>query len=240
MERQQVVDMNLLAHYKDLYSGHKILYVRFLNTEFIFRTLTRKEYKYIVQSGMSKYDIDDAICNTACLYPENYNFNICGYAGISEYVAETLKDLSNFNSVQSILNEYYQYKEIVTLETQCMDLIKAFIPEYTYEEMEEWTWEKLMKMTVRAENVASLKGFDWSLKDESEQFDEQMSRIDPNNKEFIKELEQNGVDPMLYFEDELKHTFKNEVVDFPLIGGTHWNDEEVLNVIRKQITKKNS
>ena len=121
-----------------------------------------------------------------------------------------------------------------------MDLIKAFIPEYTYEEMEEWTWEKLMKMTVRAENVASLKGFDWSLKDESEQFDEQMSRIDPNNKEFIKELEQNGVDPMLYFEDELKHTFKNEVVDFPLIGGTHWNDEEVLNVIRKQITKKNS
>ena len=182
MERQQVVDMNLLAHYKDLYSGHKILYVRFLNTEFIFRTLTRKEYKYIVQSGMSKYDIDDAICNTACLYPENYDFNVCGYAGISEYVAETLKDLSNFNSVQSILNEYYQYKEIVTLETQCMDLIKAFIPEYTYEEMEEWTWEKLMKMTVRAENVASLKGFDWSLKDESEQFDEQMSRIDPNNK----------------------------------------------------------
>ena len=41
---QQVVDMNLLAHYKDLYSGHKILYVRFLDNDFIFRSLTRKEY----------------------------------------------------------------------------------------------------------------------------------------------------------------------------------------------------
>ena len=39
------VDIALLNYYKDLYSGHKIIYVRFLDTDFIFRTLTRKEYK---------------------------------------------------------------------------------------------------------------------------------------------------------------------------------------------------
>lgn len=237
---QQVVDMNLLAHYKDLYSGHKILYVRFLDNDFIFRSLTRKEYKYLLQSGLSQMDMEDSICNTACLYPEDYDFTVCGFAGLNEYVANIIKDISNFNDIRSILNEYYKYKEMDNLEIQCMDLIKAFIPEYTYEEMEEWTWEKLMQITVRAEKVAALKGFDWSLKDESEGYMQEMEKINSDNKEFIKELESNGIDPMLYFQDEIKHTFKKEIVDFPLIGGTHWNDEVILGVIREQIRKKNN
>ena len=236
---QQVVDMNLLAHYKDLYSGHKILYVRFLDNDFIFRSLTRKEYKYLLQSGLSQMDMEDSICNTACLYPEDYDFTVCGFAGLNEYVANIIKDISDFSDIRSILNEYHKYKEMDNLETQCMDLIKAFIPEYTYEEMEEWTWEKLMQVTVRAEKVAALKGFDWSLKDESEQYMEELNKISSDNKEFIKELEQNGIDPMFYFEDEIKHTFKKEVLDFPLIGGSHWNDEVILSVIREQIRKEN-
>lgn len=234
---QQVVDMNLLAHYKDLYSGHKILYVRFLDNDFIFRSLTRKEYKYLLQSGLSQMDMEDSICNTACLYPEDYDFTVCGFAGLNEYVANIIKDISNFNDIRSILNEYYKYKEMDNLEIQCMDLIKAFIPEYTYEEMEEWTWEKLMQVTVRAEKVAALRGFEWSLKDESEQYIEEMQNINSENKEFLKELETNGIDPMFYFEDEIKHTFKKEVLDFPLIGGSHWNDEVILSVIREQIRK---
>ena len=234
---QQVVDMNLLAHYKNLYSGHKILYVRFLDNDFIFRSLTRKEYKYLLQSGLSQMDMEDSICNTACLYPEDYDFTVCGFAGLNEYVANIIKDISDFSDIRSILNEYHKYKEIDNLETQCMDLIKAFIPEYTYEEMEEWTWEKLMQITVRAEKVAALRGFEWSLKDESEQYIEEMQNINSENKEFLKELETNGIDPMFYFEDEIKHTFKKEVLDFPLIGGSHWNDEVVLSVIREQIRK---
>lgn len=234
---QQVVDMNLLAHYKDLYSGHKILYVRFLDNDFIFRSLTRKEYKYLLQSELSQMDMEDSICNTACLYPEDYDFTVCGFAGLNEYVANIIKDISDFSDIRSILNEYHKYKEMDNLETQCMDLIKAFIPEYTYEEMEEWTWEKLMQITVRAEKVAALRGFEWSLKDESEQYIEEMQNINSENKEFLKELETNGIDPMFYFEDEIKHTFKKEVLDFPLIGGSHWNDEVVLSVIREQIRK---
>ena len=234
---QQVVDMNLLAHYKDLYSGHKILYVRFLDNDFIFRSLTRKEYKYLLQSGLSQMDMEDSICNTACLYPEDYDFTVCGFAGLNEYVANIIKDISDFSDIRSIINEYHKYKEMDNLETQCMDLIKAFIPEYTYEEMEEWTWEKLMQITVRAEKVAALRGFEWSLKDESEQYIEEMQNINSENKEFLKELETNGIDPMFYFEDEIKHTFKKEVLDFPLIGGSHWNDEVVLSVIREQIRK---
>jgi len=234
------VDITLLNYYKDLYSGHKIIYVRFLDTDFIFRTLTRKEYKYILKSCSSKMDIEDAICNTCCIYPEDYEFESCGFAGLNEYVADIIESLSGLRDIQDVLAEYRQMKEISNLEIQCMDLIKAFIPEYTYEEMEEWTWEKLMFMTVRAEKIAELKGFDWHLQDQTEEYVAEMSKINSDNQEFIQELQNNGVDPMYYFSDELEHSFKREILDFPLIGGTHWNDEVVLNVIRKQIRKKKS
>lgn len=234
------VDISLLNYYKDLYSGHKIIYVRFLDTDFIFRTLTRKEYKYILKSCASKMDMEDAICNTCCVYPEEYDFDTCGFAGLNEYVADFIINLSGFKDVQAILEEYRKAKEFSNLEIQCMDLIKAFIPEYTYEEMEDWTWEKLMHMTARAEKVAYLKGFDWHIQDQTEEYMEEMSKINSDNKEFIKELQDSGIDPMYYFAEELEQNFRHEIIDFPLIGGVHWNDEVILSVIRKQIREKNS
>ena len=234
------VDVTLLNYYKDLYSGHKIIYVRFLDTDFIFRTLSRKEYRYILQSQASRLDIEDAVCNTTCIYPEEYDFDTCGFAGLNEYVADLVIELSGFKDIQDVLNEYRKAKEMNNLEMQCMDLIKAFIPEYTYEEMEDWTWEKLMYMTARAEKIAELKGFDWHLQDQTEEYVEEINRMNSDNKEFIKELQDNGIDPMYYFSEELESNFKREILDFPLIGGIHWNDEVILGVIRKQIREKNS
>lgn len=233
------VDVSLLNYYKDLYSGHKIIYVRFLDTDFIFRTLTRKEYRYILKSCSSLMDVEDAVCNTTCLHPEEYDFATCGFAGLNEYVANILIEASGFKDIQDVLDEYNKAKETVTLEIQCMDLIKAFIPEYTYEEMEDWTWEKLMFMTARAEKIAELKGFDWHLQDQSEEYINEVNRINSDNKEFIKELQDDGIDPMYYFSEELESNFKREILDFPLIGGVHWDDEVVLDVIRKQIREKN-
>ena len=234
------IDISLLNYYKDLYSGHKIIYVRFLDTDFIFRTLTRKEYKYILQSSTSEYEIEDKICNTTCLYPEEYEFETCGFAGLNEYVADLIQELSGFKDVQIVFDEYRQAKENINLEIQCMDLIKAFIPEYTYEEMEEWTWEKLMFMTARAEKIAELKGFDWHVQDQTEEYMEEMNKINSENKEFINELQNNGIDPMFYFSEELKSTFTHDIIDFPLISGARWDDEVILDAVRKQIGKKNS
>lgn len=235
------VDASLLNYYKDLYSGHKIIYVRFLDTDFIFRTLTRKEYKYIIQSQASQMDTEDTICNTCCIYPEDYEFETCGFAGLNEYISDIILDLSGFKDVKFVLEQYKKMKEVTNLEIQCMDLIKAFMPEYTYEEMEEWTWQKLMYMTVRAEKIAELKGFDWHIQDQTEEYMEEINKMNSDNKEFLKELRENGIDPMYFFLDEINAlTSKKEILDFPLIGGVHWNDEVVLGVIREQIRKKNA
>lgn len=236
--KEQQVDISLLNYFKDLYNGHKIIYVRFLDTEFIFKTLTRKEYKYIISTNTEKMDIEDAICNTACIFPEEYDFTTCGFAGLNEYVSSIIEEQSGFTNINFVLNEYNHYKEISNLEIQCMDLIKAFIPEYTYEEMEDWTWSKLMQMTVRAEKVALLKGFDWKIEDKSSEYMDRIKDINIENKEFIEELEKNNIDPMLYFADDLQNINKKQIIDFPIIGGIHWNDEVILNVIREQIRKK--
>ena len=240
MAEKTQVDLSLLNYYKDLYSGHKIIYVRFLGEDFIFKTISRKEYKYLLQSIENKYDMQDAICDTACVFPEDYEFSSCGFAGLVEFASENIIKQSGLENIQDVLDEYKQYKEYTNLEIQCMDLIKAFMPEYSYGEMEEWTWGKLMYMTVRAERIATLKGFDWHIEDQSEAYMQEVNKITMDNKDFIKSLQENGIDPMYYFSEELKDTFKRDILDFPLIGGIHWNDEVVLDVIRQQIRKKNT
>ena len=71
----------------------------------------------------------------------------------------------------------------------------------------------------------------------SPKYKEDFKSINSDNQDFIKELDKNGIDPMFYFAEEIRHSFKREVLDFPLIGGSHWNDEVILGVIRKQIRK---
>ncbi len=234
------ISISELQYYKELYDGHKIIYVRFSDTDFLFRTLTRKEYKHLSSSGLHTMDYEDTICNTCCLYPESYDFELCGFAGLNEYISQIIVDISGFSNIETILNEYRQIKNTTNLEIQLMDLVKAFIPEYTYEEMEEWTWQKLVKAAVRAENVARLKGYDWHISDNAEEYKQDYSDIDSDNEEFIQSLNENGIDPMFYFAEELKPTFKRDILDFPLIGGSHWNDEVILDVIRKQIRKAKS
>ncbi len=235
---ERAVDVALLNYFKDLYNGHKIIYVRFRESDFVFRSLDRKEYKYIMAQNSDRMDIEDALCNTACVFPEEYDFTVCGFAGLNPKVAEVIERVSGFSDIQVVLNEYREFRQQNTLELQCMDLIKAFIPEYTYEEMETWPWTKLMKYTARAEKVAALKGFDWHIEDKSEDYLNSLSRINSDNKEFVAELQKNGVDPMFYFASEFQNIGRREILDFPLIGGTHWNDEVILDAIRKQITAK--
>lgn len=234
MEEQQGITMDLIAHMKEQYDGCSMMVVTFHDEQFLFRTLTRKEYKYLLSMGYSAMDMQDAICNLSCLYPEHYDFTICGYAGLPEYASGVIKKTSGFEDIKDILAMYNEYSTMGNLEIQCMDLIKAFIPEYTYEEMEDWTWDKLMYMTARAEKVASYKGFEYHINDESDEYVKTMERMNSDNKEFVKELEDNHIDPMMYFGEEMQSINKRDIMDFPLIGGAHWQKEEILDAIRKQ------
>lgn len=225
-----------VKYLKEKYYGHKLIYVRFSSEEFIFRTLSKNEYKYIKANSYGEYDFRDKICNLACIYPEDYDFSYSPFAGVPDKCAPIIEEQSGFTDINVILQSYYQEKELHTLETQCMDMIKAFIPEYTYEEMREWTWHQLMTMTAHAEKVAKLKGFDYALNDKTGEMEEEYNKMNSDNPDFIKNLYEHGVDPMIHFKHEIE--FVKPVIEFPLIMGVSYDNEVVIDAVRKQINKK--
>ena len=232
-----MLTQDTINYFKERYNGHKIIYVRFSNEEFLFRTLSKKEYKYIKSISGTEYDLHDNICNLACLYPEEEDFNTIYLAGLPDYVARIIEEESGFTNIDKIMECYYNAKENITLEEQCMDMIKAFIPEYTYEEMEDWTWKRLMEITARAERVARLKGFDnYQLNDKTKEMEEEYNQMNSDNPEFVNNLYKHGIDPMFHFKSELK--LDNDILDFPLILGTSYDNEVILDAVRQQITKK--
>lgn len=231
-----MITEDTIMYLKEKYSGHKIIYVRFSNEEFVFRTLSKKEYKYIKSISETEWDLHDNICNIGCLYPEDYDFNYCHYAGMSDYISNIIEEESGFTNIDKIMQYYYNTKDNITLEEQCMDMIKAFIPEYTYEEMKDWTWQQLMETTARAERIAKLKGFDYHLNDKTADMEEEYNQMNSDNPEFIENLYKHGIDPMFHFKSELK--LENDILDFPLIIGTSYDNEVVLDAVRQQIAKK--
>lgn len=231
-------------YYKEEYeSGHRLFYVRYSHKkvydrtnayvplEFIFRTLTVKEYELIVQTYHDKFEREDAICNIACIYPEEYDFSKTEYGVMPSVLSTYILKYSACDDPEAIYREYQLIKDNTNMYQQCMDLIKAFIGDYTYEEMEEWTWQKLMTMTVRAENVAKLKGFDYHL-DKIEQ----EPKMSIHNEEDVQKVLESHMLPGIYFKDEIEEDLKANlnIVTPPFILGVNWNNKEYLDGFRKQ------
>lgn len=227
-----------LQYYKEQYNGHKVIYVRFSNKDFVFRTLTVREYEMIIKIYNDSFKQETAICNMACIYPEEYEFSECEFGVLPSIVAGYIKELSSFNSPKSIFNEYYNAKAASNLYQQCMDLIKAFIGDYTYEEMEDWTWQKLMDMTVRAENIAKLQGYDYHIQ-EDENMEQNATKPTIHNSDNVDNLLKHKINPLIFFKEELEKEIqaRNNMVNIPFIIGIKWNNKELLNAFREQKAK---
>ena len=227
-----------LQYYKEEYSGHKLIYVRFSNEDFVFKTLTVKEYEMILKMYSDQFKQETAICNMGCVYPEGYEFAECEFGVLPSVIAGYLKKLSAFDNPQDIFDEYDAAKASSNLYQQCMDLIKAFIGDYTYEEMEDWTWQKLMDMTVRAENIANLQGYDYHI-ERTEDIENVTRKHSIHNEDDIQKALQNKVNPLILFQEEIQKevNLNNNMIDNPFIIGKAWNNKELLNGFREQKTK---
>lgn len=225
-----------LQYYKEEYNGHKVIYVRFSDEDFLFRTLTVKEYELILKLYTDPFKQETAICNMGCIYPEGYEFTECEFGVLPSVISGYLKKLSAVDDPQEIFNEYDQAKLQSNLFQQCMDLIKAFIGDYTYDEMEDWTWQKLMDMTVRAENIAKLQGYDYHV-ERSEEVQNNKPTI--HNEEHVQNILNRQINPLIFFKEEIEQEEKinNVMVDTPFIIGLKWNNKEMLDGFRKQKAK---
>ena len=223
-----------LEYLKENYYGHKLLYVRFSDEEFVFRSLSLKDYEIILRLYNDKFKQETGICNLAVVYPEEYEFQECPYGYLPTIVSEYILKISDLLDNKDIENLYNITKNNYNLFLNCLDLIKAFINDYTYEEMEEWTWQQVINMVVRAEAVARFKGFDYRI-------DFTAVNNEPIPKdEIVKNILENRGNPIIYFKEDIMNDIDEDknMIKQPFIVGQNWNNKEVLDGFRKTKIKK--
>lgn len=227
---------------KEEYAYHKILYISFEGHEFVFRSLGREEYNQIISIVRDAKDLEDVIAQAALIYPEDYDMATSPFAGLPQYAAERVVEASDVTSMDTLLGMLSNAQTIASrFDYQCMSVIKSAMPEYDFEEMQKWTWEKIMFYTALGQKILNLTLPEGSKIDLIDQRDliqkEEEAKLDPqDDPEFIQSLREQGVDPMFYFYDN--GTVRHNLIEDPLLGGRYWNNEGVLNEIRQTIHER--
>lgn len=233
----------LILHFRNEYE--EVYLTALEEDDYIWRTLTQKEYKEIAEFARDEQDANERICHLAVLYPRS-NFATTGLAYLPEMLAPHILDESGYG-------RYRKEEPLLTIfrdqmqnqfDRQAEVLVNRAFPYITFEVMENWTKEKLLKNLSKAE---------WSL-----QFIDQKTHIqlltdseikairareaEENGEEeeiieepafdlmgVAKELRKQGQDPMFV----LRHLIEKEKEPYvvrPMIGGSLQTDTMLAGV----------
>lgn len=148
---KKVIDFNMIM--AKLSEEHDIIHhVRIDDEDFIYRIIGRHEYKKILyNNNLSDLEIEDLVCQSCLLYPENYDFDSCS-AGVPSLLCKEILENSFLNDIEATLRLLRHYQdEMEELENQMICIISEAFPNYSLEEIESWNNLKFCKMFSRAE-----------------------------------------------------------------------------------------
>ena len=211
---------------KEGVNNDKIIYLQFRHRDFVFRLLSPKEYSQCKSLTSNKEELHDAICQLTLLYPQGINFSEYPIGGLSDYAADQIIDRSMIFEDKKVLDKFELAKTKLTkFLPQCVLFVKSAFPEYKLEEIEDWSYEKLMTMTAKAEFILKLQGSVYTI--EYEEIEDEKPEV--TDEELLKR----GVDPMMYHSNDI--VLKKPLVDYPVILGSNWRDKELSDLVGKQI-----
>lgn len=148
---KKTIDFNeLISTYSDKYDV--VHHTQINGEDYIFRILGRREYKKILYNeDYTELDMEDDICKTCVLWPEDLDLDDV-HAGTPTELCKNILENSFLDDITSTLRllEYYQ-DEMNDLENQMICIISEAFPSYTLEEIESWNNLKFCKMFSRAE-----------------------------------------------------------------------------------------
>lgn len=187
---------------------------------FVFRTLTRREYKEILQISDDKDMAEELICQMAVVYPKELNF-ARGEAGLPSLLAPFIVNESGFGDMQKSHAYFDMYRaRMGSFEMQAEAAIQAAFPHITEEDMQEWTVEKLMRTLAKAEWILSnVHGYPISF-EQMTQEGEAEEQAPPTMKEIGNELRKQGLDPMIELQEQI--IAPRPFAEFPFIAGTNY------------------
>ena len=224
---------------KENNNNEKIIYFQYEKKEFVFRLINAKEYTQAKMLTSSVEEFDDAICQLALLEPADYKFINSELGAFSDRMAQKIIELSCITDEKKVIEMLENSrKKLKLFIEQGFLFVKAAFPEYSFEEIKEWNYEKLMDMIAKAEFVLQLRNRNPEEGEIKLQYDiEDFEKQKEDNKNIpLLDLVENGIDPMNYYSDQIE--LKKPLIDKPIIIGSDWNKEEVLNGVRQQILNR--
>lgn len=198
------------------------------SVQFVFRALTPIEYIKIKTLSSDTETINDTICQVCLIEPNDYDFSMSPFAGVNDLAA---KEIIKF----SMLDKFYKPLEYLEKQrseiernflTRCILFIKANFPEYSYDEIKEWDYYKIIEYASMSEFISDMKGIDKKIEYDIEELKKSNDKVvNPTDKELIEY----GVDPMLYNADKYEFNQEKSIIDRPIIIGSSWDNNDIIN-----------
>lgn len=118
---------------------------------FICKTLTRKEYRAIINSPrLNDYDKVDEVCKTCILYPEGFDLDNCD-CGLPDELFKRIYEDSCLSAESMIMLLEMNREEMTLLESQMGCMILDAFPSYKLKDLEEMNMIEFIKLYSRAE-----------------------------------------------------------------------------------------
>lgn len=236
-----MLDLYDIMLLKEQHGGDKLLYFQFGKHDYVFRLLSPKEYTQCKLLTSDSYELNDAICQLTLIYPENISFSEYSLGCISDEIAEVIIDKSMiFRDIDVLIKFEEEQENLNRFIPQCILLVKAaFNNEYTLDEIENWSYEKLMKMTAKAERILQLRGVIDQDTGEKIRLNYEINEDKINNPKeemSFEDMIKKGIDPMFYHADKI--VLKKPFIDTPVILGANWRNKELSDDVGRQILRR--
>lgn len=186
--KRNQLELDFDAILKDLIAQYGTIFLASIDgMNFIYKPLSRKDYKAIVENTeLSIIEKEDEVCAATILWPEDIDWDEVE-AGIPTKLYEEILTNSFLDSAESIayLIDVYR-EELELLDTQMGCIISEAFPNYDIEDIETWDMIKFCKIFSRAE---------WKLKnlrkiDDMKNVTDYLRGIDESNDNNEEEVEQ--------------------------------------------------
>ncbi len=143
-------DQQLIDQWKE---EHDVVYaIDILDQNFVYRKLYRDEYSIILGMDLDDTGVENMICDTAVLWPENISFSEIE-EGIGFRLSQEIMKASALMQGQADQMLQFFREDMQIRDSQVDCIIKEAFPEFDIEEIARWTIEKTMFYLSRAEYI---------------------------------------------------------------------------------------
>jgi len=155
-QREELIEN--IEEWKEIYE--QVLATDIGGHHFIYRPLSRFEFRRVEELDISDADKEEILCSIATLYPYEYDFSNAPMAGIPTLLCMEILESSSLSSPQQALETLEEYRmQMLDLDNQMDCIIKEAFPEFDLEDMPHWTMKQAFYYFSRAEWIlANLRG----------------------------------------------------------------------------------